>query len=409
MPEDTPTGNISHNARWFSPPRFGITKFAELFTSRQMLLLTTFCNELPAIMEEVQQDALAKGMTDDSISLVRKGKGALSYSQAIGVYLSLVISKLTDYQSAYCTWDNRKGNIRSVFNRQALPMAWVYGEGNPFSSPIGNFASILKNEVEAIANLQATSHVEIIQSDALDVQFPKDAILFTELPYYDNVGYAELSDYFYVWLKKCLGDIYPDLFHTDLTPKDEICSIPEHFAGNSNDAIRTYQHKLQELFARFYASASSEFPSVVFFSYREANHQESFDFLLEGILAAGFVITGMWPMRLSRNEDGKGLVRVAVVFRKRAEKGNVTTRRGFINALKHKLPSMLDIAYTTDMLEEDRDIIGQGMGLQVLSEFQNVINADGTDLSLPDALQLIIQEVKEYEKVHPAEMQMGEE
>ena len=117
----------------------------------------------------------------------------------------------------------------------------------------------------------------------------------------------------------------------------------------------------------------------------------------------------MWPMRLSRNEDGKSLVRVAVVFRKRIEEGKVTTRRGFINALKHKLPSMLDIAYTTDMLEEDRDIIGQGMGLQVLAEFQTVINADGTDLSLPDALQLIIQEVKEYEKIHPAEMQMGEE
>lgn len=409
MPEDTPTENISHNARWFSPPRFGITEFAELFTPRQMLLLTTFCTELPAIMEEVQQDALAKGMADDGISLAQKGKGALAYSQAIGVYLSLMISKLTDYQSAYCTWDNRKGNIRSVFNRQALPMAWVYGEGNPFSSPIGNLASILKSEVNAIADLQATSHAEVIQSDALDVQFPKNAILFTELPYYDNVGYAELSNYFYVWLKKCLGNIYPDLFHSDLTPKDEICSIPEHFAGNSDDAIKTYQQKIQELFTRFYASASNKFPSIVFFCYREADRQESFDFLLEGILAAGFIITGMWPMRLSRNEDGKSLVRVAVVFRKRIEEGKVTTRRGFINALKHKLPSMLDVAYTTDMLEEDRDIIGQGMGLQVLAEFQTVINADGTDLSLPDALQLIIQEVKEYEKIHPAEMQMGEE
>lgn len=389
-----PAGSISKNARWFSPPRFGFTKFVELFTPRQIRFLATLCEQLPSICKKAELDALKKQMADDGVPLSEKGKGALAYSQAIGVYLSLLISKLADFHSAFCTWDNRNGNIRSVFNRQALPMAWVFGEGDPFvPGSTGNFYTVLKKMAAAIPRLAASSPAEVYKADALDVQFPEDSILFTELPYFDNVGYGELSDFFYVWLKKCLEQIYPSLFRQQETPKEEICSIPEHFAGNAAVAEGIYKAKIGEIFTHFYSHASQNYPSVVFFAYREATRETSLDFLLQRILDAGFVITALWPVRATFSQKKEELARVAVVFRKRETEGMMGTRRGFINMLKHKLPAMLEAVYDENLPEDDQRIIGLGMGLQLFTEFLKVINADGTLLTLSDALYFIGQEV----------------
>ena len=408
--EEGLSGSISRNARWFSPPRFGFTKFVELFTPRQIRFLDTLCEQLPSICKEVELDAVKKQMKDDSVSLSEKGKGALAYSQAISVYLSLLISKLADFHTAFCSWDNRKGNIRSVFNRQALPMVWVFGEGDPFvPGSTGNFHTVLKKMVAAISGLAASSPAEVYKADALEVQFPEDSILFTELPYFDNVGYAELSDFFYVWLKKCLEQIYPTLFRQQETSKEEICSIPEHFAGNAVVAEETYKAKIGEIFTHFYSYASLNYPSVVFFAYREADRETSFDFLLQGIFDAGFVITGLWPVRAAVSQRKEELVRVAVVFRKRETEGRTGTRRGFINMLKHRFPAILKSIYEENLPEDDVRIIGLGMGLQIFAEFQKVINADGTLLTLSDALYFIRQEVRDYYQTQAAEgQQKGE-
>jgi putative DNA methylase len=397
-------GAIPHNPRWFAPPRFGFTQFAQLFTPRQFCFLDTLCEQLPSICKEAEQDAIKQQMADDGVPLAEKGKEALAYSQAIGVYLGLLISKLADFHGAFCTWDNRNGNIRSVFNRQALPMAWVFGEGNPFvHGPIGNFSTMLKNTVAAISALSVPYPAEVTQADALEIQFPGDSILFTELPYFDNVGYGELSDYFYVWLKKGLGAIYPSLFQQQETPKEEISSIPEHCAGNAAVAAEKYKEKVSALFAHFYPQVSQKFPSVVFFAYREATRESSFDFLLQGILDAGFMITGLWPIRTAISQKEDELIRVAVVFRKRETEGATGTRRGFINTLKHRLPAMLDMAFEEGLQEDEQQIIGLGMGLQIFTAFQKVINADGTLLTLSDALHFIEQETRDYCQAQAAE------
>lgn len=404
------TGNIPANARWFAPPRFGFTQFAQLFTPRQSCFLETLCDQLPSICEEARLDAQKKQLEDDGVPLADKGKGALAYSQAIGVYLSLLISKLTDFHSAFCTWDNRNGNLRSVFNRQALPMAWVFGEGNPFiPGPTGNFFNELKKITEAISGFAESSPAEVFQADVLDVQFPEDSVLFTELPYFDNVGYGELSDYFYVWLKKCLEPIYPTLFKQQTTPKEEICSIPEHFAGNAAVAAETYKVKLCEVFRHFYPHASRNYPSVVFFAYRDSARADSFDFLLQGILDAGFVITGLWPVRNAVPQNKEELVRVAVVFRKGDTDGMTGTRRGFLHMLKQQLPALLKTAFEEKLLEEDQRIIGLGMGLQIFGRFQKVLNADGSLLNLSEALDFIEREVRDYCQIQAAERRKEEE
>lgn len=408
--QEGPTGIISRNARWFAPPRFGFTEFTDLFTPRQIRFLSTLCELLSSICKEAELDAVKKQMPEDRVPLAESGKGALAYSQAIGVYLSLLISKLTDFHSAFCTWDNRKGNMRSVFNRQALPMAWVFGEGNPFApGTIGNFHTLLKKIALAIPGLTHFSDAEVFQADASNVQFPDGSILFTELPYFDNVGYGELSDYFYIWLKKCLEPIYPALFRQQSTPKNEICSIPEHFAGNAAVAEEKYKKTICEIFSHFYPHASRRYPSVVFFAYRGITRETAFDFLLQGILDAGFVITGLWPIRTAIPHKKEELVRVAVVFRKRETEGMMETKRGFINMLKHRLPAMLEPAYKETLWEEDQQIIGLGMGLQIFTEFPKVINAEGTFMTLSDALDLIGQEVRGYCQIKATERQEEEE
>lgn len=139
---------------------------------------------------------------------------------------------------------------------------------------------------------------------------------------------------------------------------------------------------------------------MVFFLYREKTRETAFDFLLQGIADSGFAITGLWPVRTAPHQNGDDLVRVAVVFRKKKERGNITTRRNFISALKHRLPAMLDSVWERDLPEEDKKIGGLGLGLEIFTTFARVLNADGTVLSLTDAMAFISQEVQNYDAVH---------
>lgn len=418
-PEDLPVGSLPNNTRWFSPPGFGLTEYTDLYTPRQLLLLTTLCDLVVEVMEQVSKDAVAAGMPDDKTALSAGGTGAYAYGQAIGVYLALVVGKLANFQSSVCTWDNRKGNVRAAFTRQAIPMTWVFAEGNPFSTPTGNYNSMLKNVVESVERLKPQDGTVIKQRNALNIAFPKDSILFTELPYYDNVGYADLSDYFYIWLRRCLKGVYPDLFEKVVTSKEELSSIPEHFVGDAQTAVRSYQEGIRQLFKNFSASASGEFPSIVFFEYskqdeaaiRTASEQDPmspFEQLLESILDAGFAVVAIWPVRTEKPNKKFESFRVAVVFRKKQGNAGGITRRGFINTLKRELPQLLDTAFAVDVNEEDKPVAGLGFGLQVFTGFNKVMNADGSEMKLHDTLQIIHQEVTDYINTHAEDKQTEE-
>lgn len=417
-PEDLPVGSLPNNTRWFSPPSFGLTEYMDLYTPRQLLLMTTLCDLISEVMIKVTKDAVAAGMSDDRTALSQGGIGAYAYGQAIGVYLALVIGKLANFQSSICTWDNRKGNVRAAFTRQAIPMTWVFAEGNPFSTPTGNYGSMLKNVVESVEKLQPHEGIAVKQWNALDITFPENSILFTELPYYDNVGYADLSDYFYIWLRRCLKNVYPELFEKVVTSKEELSSIPEHYANDAQAAIRGYQEGIETLFKHYAVSASDDFPSIVFFEYSKQDEMaissdsigtpSPFEQLLSSIINAGFSVTGIWPVRTEKPNKKFESFRVAVVFRKKHEDSGGTTRRGFINTLKRELRQLLDTAFSTDVNEEDKPIAGLGFGLKIFTEFNKVMNADGSEMRLHDAVQIIHQEVTDYLNAHAADKQTEE-
>ena len=420
--EDLPIGSLPNNTRWFSPPSFGMTEYSDLYTPRQMRLMTTLCDLIAEVQDKAASDALSIGMSADGGPLVDGGAGALAYGQAVGVYLTMVIGKLANFQSTVCTWDNRNGNVRAAFTRQAIPMTWVFAEGNPFSTVTGNFDTMLRNVVESVEKLLVGNAAAVHQANAITRQYPDNSILFTELPYYDNVGYADLSDYFYIWMRRCLKNTYPGLFEKVVTSKEELSSIAEHFEGDNAALVakESYRSGIEQLCSNFYQAASEEYPSVIFFEYSklddrvissgaEVTDLSPLEHLLFSITNVGFMVTGIWPVRTEKPNPRFESLRIAVVFRKKSAEAQNVTRRGVINTLKRELPGMLEVAFRKDVDELDKPIAGLGLGLSVLTRYKKVMNADGSDMGIHDALQLIHQEVIDFINVHSDDAQTEEE
>lgn len=408
-PSDVPVGEMPDNSRWFSPPLFGKKRYSDLYTPRQLLFMTTLCDLVCECRETVYKDALKAGM-QDGVHLSSGGTGALAYSEAVSVYLTLVADKISNYQSEVCTWDNRNGNIRAAFTRQAIPMTWVFAEGNPFSSVTGNFDTILEDVARSVENLPCKYSAKVLQGDGTTFKFPQNSVLFTELPYYDNVGYADLSDYFYIWMRRCLKDVYPDLFEKVVTSKEELTSIPEHYGGDQKAARKAYEEGIRRLCQNFAGAASSEYPSLLFFEFSQedeksmcSNNPETTELsawenMLDALIQAGFHVLAVLPVRTEKPNARFETVRVCIIFGKKAEDATQTTRRGFVSALKKELPDLLDENLTEEVDEADFPIVGMGCGVSLFCRYKRVINADGTTMRINEALRVIWAEVTEYLK-----------
>ena len=400
--------DLPDNTRWFSPPLFGLKTYADLYIPRQLLLMNTLFDLIGEAQEQCRKDALASGLTDDNLSLEDDGKGALAYSQAIALYLSLAVSKMANYQSEICTWDNRNGNIRAAFTRQAIPMTWTFGEGNPFSSVTGNIKTMLADVVSTVKKLDEYASAKVLKANALEFPFPQQSILFTELPYYDYVGYSDLSDYYYVWLRLGLKGIFPRLFEQMVSSKEELSSIPEHYGGDAAYAVEVYDEGIHRLFQNFRSAATKDYPSVVFFEFSKQDeammsaisdkgefptHWEN---LLNAMIQANFQITATLPLRTQMPNDSYDTFRMAIVFRPREDDAPETIRRSLVAELKRELPDILQKHFEADVELYDRPYVGMGCGLSLFSRYARVINADGSNMSLRDALRAIWTEVSEY-------------
>ena len=400
-PEDTPVGEMPDNSRWFSPPVYGIKRYIDLYTPRQMTMLLAFCELLPEIQKQAARDALLAGMNNKDIALKDGGSGAAAYGEAIGVYLALTISKMSNYNSMACSWDNRQGGGRAAFFSQAIPMTWTFFEANPFSSATGNFHTMLTNVVQAVKNLPVTGKVCVRQQDAVTADYEENTIICTELPYYDNVGYADLSDYFYIWLRRCLKNTYPDLFKPLLTFKDELCSIPEHYNNDKKTAIAAYKDGLAKWCRNIAAKVSGEFPSLVFYLFTEQDKkairersakETAFEYLLASMLKAGFTIKAVLPVRNDKPSARKA-TRVLVIFCKGKRLTTAITKRNFLLRLKQELALHIKESEEYIEIREDLQITALGRGLSLFTSYEEIWNADGTDLDLHTAILLIAQEI----------------
>ena len=350
-PENVPCEDLPEKALGFRIQAYGITKWKDLYTNRQLTALTTFSDLVVETQKKVEADAIAVGMSDDHVPLCKGGHGARAYGEAVGVYLAFAVDRQADIGSTIASWINTIGAIRNTFGRQAIPMTWGFAEANPFSSSTGCFSNMVDWIVKCIDNFPiAQFEAEVSQRDAQSDCGLRNIMISTDPPYYDNIDYADLSDYFYIWMRRSLKDSYPGLFSTVLVPKtEELIATPFRHGSSMEKAKSFFESGMLSASKQMYLYAREDVPVTIYYAYKQSDSDadgtasSGWETMLNSIVKAGFAITGTWPMRTERGNRMRGngsnalASSIVLVCRKRPEDAPQTTRRNLIATLRHEL------------------------------------------------------------------------
>jgi putative DNA methylase len=348
-------------------------------------------------------DAVSEGLADDGVPLHEGGRGARAYAEAISVYLALGVGKLADYHSTLCSWMDGQGKPGHTFVRQALAMTWDFVEGDPLSVSTGGYL----RQIDLIARVLEQASVKsgsasVDQHDAKRERTVRNVVIVTDPPYYDNIGYSDLSDYFYVWLRPILADIYPDLFRTMLSPKeDELSAAAERYGGDRARARVSFERGLAEAFVQMREAQHPDYPLSVFYAFKQAESSEEgvastgWESMLEALIHAGFSITGTWPMRTESSSRLRSLgsnalaSSIALICRARAQTAESATRRELAAALRAELPAALHHLQQSNVAPVDLAQAAIGPGMAIFTRFAQVLGADGQRMPVREALALI--------------------
>ena len=391
---------------------YGITHWKQLFTNRQLTALTTFSDLVAEAQAKATQDALDSGMQDDGKGLDEGGCGATAYGQAVGVYLAFIVDKLADRGSTICSWDATRDGLRNTFARQAIPMTWDYAEANPFSSSSGCFDNMLEWVFKSLLEFPATITGTAIQQDAQTDCGLRNLVISSDPPYYDNIGYADLADYFYIWMRQSLKSTYPRLFRTMLVPKaEELVATPYRFEGSREKARDFFEGGMVQACRQFYRYAREDVPVTIYYAYKQSESDEGdnaaqastgWETMLSAIIKAGFAITGTWPMRtemanrsVASNTNALASS-IVLVCRKRPEESASCSRRSFIAELKRELRAALKNLQASNIAPVDMAQAAIGPGMGVYSHYAKVMEADGSAMGVRTALQVINAELDAY-------------
>ena len=406
FPHEPARGTFAGNAQGRI---YGFKKFADYFTPRQLVALTTFCDLVAEARGRVLAEA-KKTMSNDGVRLANGGTGADAYADAVSTYLAFAVDKMTDTNSSLCSWQVDPPRLRATFGRQAIPMVWDFAEANPFGGAAGDYELCVGSLSEVLDRLAGGGKGEARQLDATAERTQQRLLVSTDPPYYDNIGYADLSDYFYVWLRRSLSTIYPDLFSTLLVPKkQELIASPYRFEGSKDAAKSFFEAGLSAAFVRLHELQDDRFPLSVYYAFKQAEDDgedtgsasTGWETMLEALIGAGFSIHGTWPVRseMASRNVGRGTNALAssvvLIARSRPSAAAIATRREFIAALKSELPAALRGLQHSSIAAVDlaQATIGPGMG--VFSRYAKVIESDGSPMRVRSALQLINQALDE--------------
>jgi putative DNA methylase len=405
-PEWVPSLALPNNLRDFKTPNYGLLTFGDLFTRRQLVALNTFATVAAETAAKCGRDGIEVGLSPEQVSLDSGGNGALAYGQAICLYLTFAIDKAADYWSSICTWHSSKELIRNTFGRQAIPMTWDFAETNPFSDSAGNVSSGIEWSKKVIEKLPAAFEGHSSQVEAQNQTISMGKVVSTDPPYFDNIGYADLSDYFYLWLRRALRTVFPDIFSTVAVPKDdELVATPYRHGGKKAaedfflQGMTKALHNLSEL-------AHPSFPVTIYYAFKQsetdvddATTSSGWVTFLDAVLEAGFAIGGTWPMRTELGNrmlsSGTNALASSIVLvcRKRDAEAPTISRREFLRELHNALPdALVDMTRGGENspvapVDLSQAIIGPGMG--IFSKYKAVLEADGSPMTVRTALQLI--------------------
>ena len=390
VPSWRPTGKLPDQARSISVQLYGFTEWGTLFTDRQLVTLTTFGDLLKDVRDQIIHDGAKP-----------------EYADAVCTYLVLALGRMADRNSSFSIWDNRGGNIRKVFARQGIGMIWDFAEANPFSSSTQNWMSQVEWVAEAVEHLPApVNDGEVYQANASTTTYGHDKpVIITDPPYYDNIHYADSSDFFYVWLRQWLRDIYPELFAGMLTPKEEEMVANRY---RFQDPRQHFEELLNKTLKRMREHCTDQFPSSIFYAYRQQETEQDgktstgWETMLSAIVSSGFQIVGTWPMHTEQTNALKAHINalassVVLVCRPRPADAPIASRREFLDELKERIPPALD-QFTREghIAPVDLAQAAIGPGMEVYSRYSRVERDSGETVPVREALTYINREIEAY-------------
>lgn len=415
-PKWKPSTSLPDDPRNFWTPNYGLNTYGELFTDRQLVALNTFSDLVKDAQARATADAKAAGWEDDGKPLCDGGTGATAYGDAIAVYLTFVVDKCADYWSTICTWHNSGEKIRNTFGRQAIPMSWDYAETDPFCDSTGNWFAMVEWTRKTVDLLPANNIGMASQSDAQTQDISLNKVVSTDPPYYDNICYADLSDFFYIWMRHVLKDIYPDFFVTVATPKAEELVATPYRHGGKDKAEEFFLDGMTVTLHNLAIKSNSSFPVTIYYAFKQSEvdgtgtSNAGWETFLQALMRGGFAVTGTWPMRteLSNRMIGSGTNALAssivLVCRKRPEDAETVSRAQFNRELRAVMFDALEDMTNAEgartgiaAVDLAQAAIGPGMG--VYSKYAAVLKSDGSKLSVHEAMIEINKEVDRF--LHP--------
>ena len=391
-PDDFPDAPISYAPRYLTTPPYGMENFSDLFTNRQLTALTTFSDLLPDIRAQIQADG-----------------GSEDYADAVTVYMAFLLDKLADYHSGVCNWNSAGEKIRNTFGRQAIPMQWDFAEANPFSNSSGCFDNMLGWIYEVVRDLPASIVGETFRHSALE-PFPlRNVLVSCDPPYYDNIGYANLSEFFYVWLRRSIRRVYPQLFGRMTFPKDaELIAEPARFDGDKTAAKNFFEDGMFKALQNIHAVTRADYPATIYYAFKQREAEgdgeasTGWETMLTAIIRAGFQITSTLPMRTEmqsrmRSHESNALASsVVLACRKRPPENKFLSKNDFLRALKTELKPALDNWTQATIAPVDMAQAAIGPGISVYSRYDRIADMNDTELTIRDALVIINAELDEY-------------
>ena len=398
-PEWRPETKISGSTQYLGVKPYGMEQFDQLFTPRQLVALTEFSDLVDEAREQVKSAVLAASFRDNDTPLNDGGDGAQAYADAVGVYLGFAVDKCSDYWSAICSWHNSREIIRNTFARQAIPMVWDYTEGNPFCESTGNFMAMVNWVWKAVLTTPAQTAGFGQQADAAVQSTSTDKFISTDPPYFDNVPYADLSDFFYVWLRRSLRSIFPDLFATLAVPKAAELVAAPYRQGGRKEAERFFLNGMKEAISRLAEQAHSAFPVTIYYAFKQAETKDGggtastgWETFLDAVVRSGFSVTGTWPMRTELSNRMRGMrsnalaSSIVLVCRRRSADTPTISRREFLTALRAELPLALADLQKSNIAPVDLAQAAIGPGMAIFTRYALVLEADGLPMAVRSAL-----------------------
>jgi len=408
-PEWEPETRISGSTQYMAVKPYGMGAFSHLFTPRQLVALTTFSDLVQEARERVRRDANTSGLPRDSEPLATCGTGALAYADAIATFLAFSIDKTAEYGCTLVPWYAKEDRPKGLFARQAIPMVWDYAEVNPLADIGGAFGPSVRIVAGSLAGCPTGGPTATVrQLDAIIARAGRAPVVSTDPPYYDNVPYADLSDFFYAWLRRSLKTVFPDLFATLAAPKTKELVAFAYRHDDKAGAEKFFLDGMTQAMHRLAEQVHPGFPITIYYAFKqsesdveEGTASTGWDTFLDAVIRAGFAVSGTWPMRTEREGRSRSIASntlassIVLVCRPRATDAATATRREFLTELKAELPAALAHLQRSNIAPVDLAQAAIGPGMAVYTHYARVLDAEGKPLSVRQALALINQTLDE--------------